>query len=288
MFLEGGRRDIRDRRFRVEIDPVDGPPTVTLFETDLRCCMDAFDSEARIGQLKRQRHREAPGMSSAKQFLRVRALAFTHARTEVVWTVKRAAPKPHVAGAMSQISMPFCVSRSDCHHALQPIQLDTVKACTDIQLNANVRRRQPQQLLFLPDRGYLTCTNGISIAQPASGSETTELAESDGDVHPHLRQREPLRAIIGRLPQFSDGQLAARRHNDLFRYAATSAVSDLHIYIGFQPRFQQLSSRVTSGDRRPSDCFERKNQPSFVPLHRRSMSRREKPIFRESCAIRKI
>jgi hypothetical protein len=117
--------------------------------------MDAFDCEARIGPLKRQRHREAPGMSSAKRFLRVRALAFTHARTEVVWTVKRAAPKPHVAGAMSQISMPFCVSPSDCHHALQPIQLDTVKARTNIQLNADVRRRRPLQLLFLPDRGYL-------------------------------------------------------------------------------------------------------------------------------------
>jgi hypothetical protein len=141
--------------------------------------------------------------------------------------------------------------------------------CTDIQLNANVRRRQPQQLLFLPDRGYLTCTNCIAIAQPASGSETTELAESHGDVLPHLWQRKPLRAIIGCLPRFSEGQLAAHRHNDLFRYAATSAVSDLYIYIGFQLQFQQLNSRVISGDRRPSDRFERKasrlpcRSPSF-------------------------
>ena len=240
IFLEGRRRDIRDRRFRVEIDPVDRPPDVTLFEMSLRCCIDAFDSEARIAQLKRQRHREAPGMSSAKQFLRVRALALTHARTEVVWTVKRAAPKPHVAGAMSQISMPFCVGRSDCHHTLQPIQLDTVKTCTDTQLNANARRRQPQQLLFVTDRGYLTCTNGIAIAEPASGSETTELAESHGDVHPHLRQREPLRAIIGRLSQLSDGQLAARRHNDLFRHAATSTVSDCISTSGFNRDFNDL------------------------------------------------
>jgi len=33
--------------------------------------------------------------------------------------VKRAAPKPHVAGAMSQIPTPFCISCSDCHHILQ-------------------------------------------------------------------------------------------------------------------------------------------------------------------------
>lgn len=51
-----------------EIDPVDGPPAVTLLEVDLRCQMDVFDSEAHSGQLKRQRHREAPRMGSAKQF----------------------------------------------------------------------------------------------------------------------------------------------------------------------------------------------------------------------------
>lgn len=92
MFLEGRRRHIGDRGFRVEINPVDGPPTVALFEMGPRRGVDAFDSDARIGQLKRQRHRKAAGMGCAEQLLRVGALAFTHARAEVVWTVKCAVP----------------------------------------------------------------------------------------------------------------------------------------------------------------------------------------------------
>src|SRR5690348_5216158 len=107
MFLECFRRQIGDRRFRVEIDPLDRPSSVPFFEMDLRRRMDAFDGGARFRQLKRESHREAPGMSCAEQLLRVGALAFTHARPEVVWTVKRAAPKPHVASAMSQIAAPF-------------------------------------------------------------------------------------------------------------------------------------------------------------------------------------
>ena len=51
-----------------------------------------------------------------------------------------------------------------------------------------------------PSKADLAHANGTVIAPPASDSETTELAESDGDVHPHLRQREPLRAIIRRPP----------------------------------------------------------------------------------------
>ena len=38
MFLKCLRRHIGDRRFRVEIDPLDGPSSVTLFEMDFRCC----------------------------------------------------------------------------------------------------------------------------------------------------------------------------------------------------------------------------------------------------------
>src|SRR5690348_12289688 len=64
MFLEGRRRHIGDRGFRVEINPVDGPPTVALFEMGPRRGVDAFDSDARIGQLKRQRHRKAASSSS--------------------------------------------------------------------------------------------------------------------------------------------------------------------------------------------------------------------------------
>jgi hypothetical protein len=73
------RRDIGDRCFRVEIDSLNGPRTVTLFEMDLRRRVDSFDSEALIRQLKRQRHREAPGMSGAEQLFRIGALAVAHA-----------------------------------------------------------------------------------------------------------------------------------------------------------------------------------------------------------------
>jgi len=45
---------------------------------------------------------------------------------------------------------------------------------------------QLKRLLFLRDRGCLAQANGTAIAQPASGSETTEIAESYGGVHPHL------------------------------------------------------------------------------------------------------
>ena len=69
MFLKCLRRHIGDRRFRVEIDPLDGPSTVALFEMDPRCGVDAFDIDARIRQLKRQRHREAAGMGCAEQLL---------------------------------------------------------------------------------------------------------------------------------------------------------------------------------------------------------------------------
>jgi hypothetical protein len=66
LLLEGGRRDIGDQRFRIEIDSVNGPSAVTLVEMYLRRRMDSFDREARIRQLKRQRHRETPGMGGAK------------------------------------------------------------------------------------------------------------------------------------------------------------------------------------------------------------------------------
>jgi hypothetical protein len=93
---------------------MDGPSSVAVFEMGLRGCMDAFNGDARFRQLKRERHREASRMSCAEQLLRVGALALTHARPEVVWTVKRTAPKPHMAGAMSQVSTPFCLGRSGC------------------------------------------------------------------------------------------------------------------------------------------------------------------------------
>ena len=56
MFFEGRRRHLGDRSFGFEIDPMDGSSTVVLFEMDPRCSVDAFDSDARIRQLKRQRH----------------------------------------------------------------------------------------------------------------------------------------------------------------------------------------------------------------------------------------
>ena len=56
MFFEGRRRHLGDQSFVFEIDPMDGSSTVVLFEMDPRCSVDAFDSDARIRQLKRQRH----------------------------------------------------------------------------------------------------------------------------------------------------------------------------------------------------------------------------------------
>ena len=47
---------IGDRRFSVEIDSLNGPSSVPFFEMDLRCCMDAFDGDARFRQLKRESH----------------------------------------------------------------------------------------------------------------------------------------------------------------------------------------------------------------------------------------
>jgi hypothetical protein len=75
---------------------MDGPSTVALFEMDPLRGVDAFHSDARIRKLKHQCHWEAAGMGCAEQLLRVGPLAVSHARAEVVWTVKCAAPKPHV------------------------------------------------------------------------------------------------------------------------------------------------------------------------------------------------
>jgi len=53
---------------------------------------------------------------------------------------------------------------------------------------------------FFPDRAYLAPANGTVIAQSASDSETTEVAESDGGVHPHLGRREPCARSSGAAP----------------------------------------------------------------------------------------
>ena len=90
-------------------------------------------------------------MGCAEQLLRAGPLAVSHARAEIVWTVKCAAPKPHVPGTLGQISTPFCVGRSDCHHDLQRIQPDVQK---DVLLNAIARRRYSQKLLVLADHGH--------------------------------------------------------------------------------------------------------------------------------------
>jgi hypothetical protein len=120
-------------------------------------------------------------MGCAEQLIRVGALAFTHARPEVVWAVKRAAPKPRLAGAMRQISIPFCLGHSDRHHALQPFQL--MSACPHILVNTNlgdtgVTNRRSYRVGSRLSGG----TSYTAIAQPVSDSETTEVAQSDG-VH---------------------------------------------------------------------------------------------------------
>lgn len=63
---------------------------------DPRCGSDAFNRDAPIRQLKRQR--EAVGMSCADQLLRVRPLALGRARPEALRTVECAAPKPRIPG----------------------------------------------------------------------------------------------------------------------------------------------------------------------------------------------
>jgi hypothetical protein len=72
--IQGSCRESRDLCFCFEIDPVDGPFALSLFEMNLCFRMNTLNRKTCLGQLKQQCYRKTSGVGGAQQFVRTGAL----------------------------------------------------------------------------------------------------------------------------------------------------------------------------------------------------------------------
>src|ERR1700687_519228 len=100
----------------LQVDPGDGKRLSHFFESYLRNRVEARRCYAGARQLRRQRHREAPGVRRADQLLRVGGrLAVFKARLERVGTVKGSAADFQPPAAVGELAFPFCFRRASWH-----------------------------------------------------------------------------------------------------------------------------------------------------------------------------
>src|SRR5207249_3913474 len=92
----------------LQLDPGDGKPLADPLQRHLRTGVNARRREARPRKLRGQCHREAPGVGSADQLLRVgRRLAFFKSGFERIRPVKGAAAHSQPPAAFGEIALPF-------------------------------------------------------------------------------------------------------------------------------------------------------------------------------------
>src|SRR6266699_4937765 len=100
--------DARNVGLGLQLDPGDGEPFADLLQGDFRAGLDARRREARTRKLRSQCHREAPGVGSADQLLRVGGcLAFLESRLERIRAVEGAAADSQPPAPFGQIALPF-------------------------------------------------------------------------------------------------------------------------------------------------------------------------------------
>src|SRR5579883_2092599 len=114
--LERRLIDARHHRFCLQIDGTDCEALLDGIEMHAGRCMHACGSEACACQASGERHRVAPCVGRADEFLWVCAVrSIAHARAERIVPLERAASQAHAALAFLKIPLPFGICCTDWH-----------------------------------------------------------------------------------------------------------------------------------------------------------------------------